>query len=510
MASSSVRIGAASAALVVVLVTAGCAASGSSDSGSSASEGGAITIGLGQPFNSFDFDVLTSVADYQFAKEVIEPLVVPNDAGDDLQPAFAESFSFDETGTVLTFEIAEDKTFSDGTPATSADVVFSYELWKNGGAGPLLTNITSVEATSPQEVVFTLAQPSSSLLSVLSWASEGVVKEDFGGLTREEYFQDPIGTGPFTVESWTPGGTVVLTKNDTYVGLVEPKLDTVTLELIDDPNQRTLQFTSGDLDIVEAVTPEMVPQFDADTLTSSPAAGTTSIYFNTASGPFTDANLRKAVSLAIDRQALVDSVYAGQAEVATAMLPPNLPGSVDCDACDYPTRDLDAAKAALADSTYNGETLTLSVNSTTGRNILAAQAIQPMLEEAGITIAINPADQSTLLDAAIAGTLELNISDLYATSPTLNDPLSFYYQTDSFWTYIDGEPFLTTYNGVDLARTPEEMEAAALQFEEWSYDTMWATPIASVNSVFAIKPRVQGMVVNPISLYSLSNITVTD
>ncbi|HWI32292.1 MAG TPA: ABC transporter substrate-binding protein [Microbacterium sp.] len=506
--ASSLRIGAASAALIAVLVTAGCAASGSPDS--SGSEGGSIKIGLGQPFNTFDFDSLTSVADYQFAKEVIEPLVVPNDAGDDLRPAFAESFSYDETGTVLTFEIAKDKTFSDGTPATSADVVFSYNVWKDGGAGPLLSVVTSVEAPTPQQVVVTLAQPSSSLLSVLSWASEGVVKEDFGGLTREEYFQDPIGTGPYTVDSWTPGGTVVLTKNDTYVGEVEPTLDTVTLELIDDPNQRTLQFTSGDLDIVEAVTPEMVSQFDADVLSSSPAAGNTSIYFNTASGPFADANLRKAVSLAIDREALVESVYAGQGEAATSMLPPNLPGSVSCVPCDYPTRDLDAAKAALAASGYNGETLTLGVNSTTGRNILAAQAIQPMLAEAGITIAIDPADQSTMVDNAIAGTYEFSIHDYYATSPTLNDPLSFDYQTDGFWTHIDGAQFLASYNAVDLARTPEEMEAAALEFEEWSYDTMWATPVASVNSVFAVKPRVQGMVVNPISLYSLSNITVTN
>lgn len=510
MTATPRKIGLATAALVALLIVSGCSASGDASDADSSGSGNSIAIGLGSPFNTFDFEQLTSITDYQFAKEVIEPLVVPDDSGEELIPAFASSYSYDDTGTVLTFEIAEDATFSDGTPATSADVAFSFDLWMQTGNGPLLAAITSVETPTPQQVVMTLAQPSSSLLSVLSWASTGVVMDEFGGRTREEYFQDPIGTGPYIVESWAPGGSMVLTRNETYHGDVKPKLDEVRLEMIDDPNQRTLQFESGQLDVVEYVSPEMAAQYDEDVLQVAPAAGTTSLYFNTASGPFTDVNLRKAVSLAVDRQALVDSVYGGYAGVATAMLTPLVPGAVDCAECDYPKRDLEASKAALAESTYNGETLTLSVNSTTGRNVLAAQALQPMLAEAGITIAVAPDDQSTLLDAAIAGTYEFSLSDYNATSPTLNDALSFYAQTDQFWTYIGADQFLASATAVDQARTTEELEAADAEFEAWSYDTMWAAPVATISSIFAVQPRVQGLVVTPIALYNLSSISVTD
>lgn len=510
MTATSHRIGLASAALVALLVFSGCSSSGDASGTDSSDSGGSITIGLGQPFNTFEFEQLTSVSDYQFAKEVIEPLVVPDDTGEELRPAFAESYSYDDTGTVLTFDISEDATWSDGTPATSADVAFSYDLWMETGNGPLLAAITSVETPTPQEVVMTLAQPSSSLLSVLSWASTGVVMNDFGGRTREEYFQDPIGTGPYIVESWMPGGSMVLKRNETYHGEVQPILDEVRLELIDDPNQRALQFESGQLDVVEYVSPEMAAQYDQDILQVTPAAGTTSLYFNTASGPFTDVNLRKAVSLAVDRQALVDSVYGGYAGVATAMLTPLVPGAIDCEECDYPTRDLDAAKAALAQSTYDGETLVLSVNSTTGRNVLAAQALQPMLAEAGIKITVAPDDQSTLLDAAIAGTHEFMLSDYNATSPTLNDALSFYAQTDAYWTYVGSDQFLASAAAVDQARTTEELEAAAAGFEAWSYRTMWAAPVATISSIFAVQPRVHGLVVTPIALYNLSSVSVSD
>lgn len=505
MVSSLTRAVAVSAAAAFLLLTAGCASTNQSPA---ASGGGTLTIGMGQPFNSFDFDTLSSIDDFQFAKEVIEPLVVPNAKGTDLRPAFAQSYSYDSTGTVLTFKLAKNATFSDGTPATSADVLFSYSVWKKSPNGPLLEAIDSVEAPTADEVVMTLTHPSSALLSVLSWANMGVIKKDFGGLTRDKYFAHPIGTGPFIVSSWSPGGSMVLKKNKHYHG-TEPHLSEVHLESIDDPNQRNLQFSSGKLDVVEAVTPDVVSQFDKSTIKTSPAAATTSIYFNTKTGPFADVDLRKAVSMALDRKALVASVYGGQAEVATAMLSPNLPGSVSCTECDYPKQDVAGAKAALAKSGYHGETLTLSVNSTTAKNILAAQAIQPMLAKVGIKIAISPADQSTLYAAAVAGTYEFSIADYNATSPTLNDPLSFYYASDSFWTYIDPAQFLTTATAVDLARTPKELRAAAQSFEKWSYDTMWAAPIVSINSIFAEKSRVHGLPVNPLSLYNLSDVSVT-
>lgn len=503
------------AAASVVLVTSACTPSGPGGAGNSGSSskprsGGSIAIGVGEPFSGWDPSKATTTTDYEIIKEVLEPLVVMNAKGTAVQPALADSYRYNKAHTELTVDLPPKAVFSDGTPLTSADVAFSVRDWKASPSGSLYASIKSVATPTAHQVVFTLGRPDSSLLPALTWANSAVIKKDFGGKSRAAYFKDPIGSGPFMVASYSPGAAVALKKNPRFHRSGLPHLDSVTFKIINDPSQRVLQFKSGDIDVYDRVAPDLAAQLPKADVVSVPGAAVTGVIFNVKkSGPTSNVNFRKAVSLAIDRKALVDSVYSGEAQVATAVQPPHVPGWTSCGACDYPKQDLTAAKKALAVSGYDGRTVELLVDSTNGTNVLAAQALPPMLKKAGINVAVKQVDLATAIARATAGDITMSIADYHSTSPTLNDALGFWYGTGGFFTQSDPEQFLTAYGAVAAAANTAELKKASSDFEEVAFKNKWMAPVANLNNIFGIQPRVKGFTVNPLTIYNLSDIYVT-
>lgn len=503
---------------VVVAATAlmisACSPSGSgSDEGNGKpQEGGTITIGVGEALTTWNIVSLLTLTDFQVAKEVFEPLVVNNADGTKVQPGLADSYSYNSERTVLTFDLPPKATFSDGTPVTSADVKFSVGVWKKGGSGPLYSSIKSVDTPTKHKVVFNLTGPNSSLLPVLTWGSSAIVRDNFGGKSAKDYFDKPIGTGPFTVENYKPGAAeIVLKKNPTYHKAGLPHLDRVIYKVTSDANQRVLQYKSGEIDVYDQVSPDLVNQLDQKDIKAVPGAALSAITFNMRdkAGITKDLNFRKAVSLALDRKALVDSVYAGKAQVAEAALTPHVPGAVKCAECDYPKQDIAGAKAALAESAYKGESVEMSVDSSNGANVLAAQAIQPMLKKVGINMTVKPQDVSTLISRAEAGDLGMNITAYRATSLTLNDILSIWAATGAFFTGENTDPIFAAAGAVNAAKDEGELETVANQVEKFTFDSKFWVPVADLDVIFAIKPRVKGLTVNPLVLYNLSDLYVT-
>ncbi|WP_030661840.1 ABC transporter substrate-binding protein [Streptomyces cellulosae] len=503
------------AAVTAVLVTA-CAPSSTTSSKSSDSgkprDGGSITIGVGEALTTWNTVNALTVTDFQVIKEVFEPLVVNNADGTGIQGGLADSYSYDKSRTTLTFKLPPKATFSDGTPLTSADVAFSVGFWKKGGSGALYDTIKKVSTPNPHEVVFHLAAPNSGLLPVLTWASSAVVREDFGGKSAKDYFAHPVGSGPFMVNNYTPGSNeIVLKKNPTYHKAGLPHLDQVTYKVTSDPNQRVLQYKSGGIDVYDQVSPDLTVQLPKDELTSVPGAVLSAVTFNVRpkAGITSNVDFRKAVSLALDRKGLVDSVYAGQGSVAEAALTPHEPGFVKCGACDYPRQNIAAAKAALAKSGYKGQPVELAVDSSNASNVLAAQAIQPMLKAVGIKMTVKPQDVTTLISRATEGTIQMSITTYRATSLTLNDILSLWYSTSAFFSGEDTAPILAGVQAVAAAKDTAQLRAAAAQVEKFVFQSKFWVPVADLDVTFAVNPRVKGLTVNPLVLYNLSDIYVT-
>jgi peptide/nickel transport system substrate-binding protein len=513
--SSAVAIG--SLLLVAACGTSNGAGPSGEPSGSTADKGdpvagGSLTIAIPDTIDGWNPDSAVQVATYQVIREVEAPLLEVTPDGQGIAPGLASDWSYDKSGTRLTVTLQPDAGFSDGSPLTADDVVFSVEQWLAGAQyGPLYSNfIKGAEAIGDEQVVINLTAPSSALLGVLTWSNSAVVPDDFGGRSAKEFYQQPIGAGPFAIGSAT-SDQIELVRNEHYWDEGKPYLNSLTYKVVADTSQRLLQVQSGDAGLADRVPIDNLSAADADSqIVSVPSTSMSVITFAQTAAPMNDPHFRKAVSLAIDRQALADSVYEGRAEVAAGVLPPNVPGDLGCPTCDWATPDPEAARAELAEAEGGDQTVEVLVDSSRGIDVLAAQAIQPMLEEVGISLQIKQVDSATLLTRLATADFQLAIGNYTAMAPTPVDPLGFFAATGYLFSGADPTPALAALAAVSAATAPADQAKSVADFELQNYDAATVVPLVSpyVSSVAA--PGTHGLALLPSGLYDAAALWVSE
>jgi peptide/nickel transport system substrate-binding protein len=507
-----------------LLLVAACSASGSSDDTTSGTSpgastdagdpvaGGSLTIAIPDTIDGWNPDSAVQVATYQLMREVEAPLLEVSPDGQDIVPGLASEWSYNKSGTKLTLTLQPKAAFSDGNPLTPADVVFSVQQWMTGAQyGALYSNfIKGAKAAGSDQVVITLTAPSSALLGVLTWSNSAVVPADFGGRSAKEFYAKPIGAGPFAIESATDD-QIDLVRNEHYWDEGKPYLDSVTYKVVADTSQRLLQVQSGDAGLADRVPIDDLSAAGADSqVVSVPSSSMSVIAFAQGTAPMSDPHFRKAVSLAIDRQALTDSVYEGKAEVAAGMLPPNVPGDDGCPSCDWATADTDAAKAELAQVQGGDKTVELIVDSARGIDLLAAQAIQPMLADAGIDVQIKQVDSATLLTRMATGDYQMAIGNYTAQAPTPVDPLSFVAATSYLFTGADPTVALMALGAVSAAAEPGDQAKAVADFEKQNYDAATVVPLVSPYISSVAGDGTHGLQLLPSGLYDAASLWVSE
>lgn len=497
--------------LVAALALTACAPGGASNTSDQAAgpaqRGGAITALIPDPIDGWDPGLAIQAASWQVLKEVSEPLLRITDDGLGVEAGLASTWVYDAEAMTVTVTLQEGAAFSDGTPVTSEDVRFSAEQWKAGPLyGPTYGTLDSVATPDPNTAVFQLNTPDSSFVPLLAWVTSAIMPKDFGGKTAEEFFAKPIGAGPFEIESESPGEEIVLVRNPHYYAADEVYLDSVTYRVVSDNNQRLVQLQGGAADLIERIPPDLAPQVTG-VLTEEASASVSVIGFNAGASPTDSADFRRAVSLAVDRGVLISSIYGGHAKPNNGLLSTLLPGSPGASS-DWQKRDVDAAKKALAASGYDGSPVEFLVDSGRGIDLLAAQAIQPMLEEAGITTDIVTVDSGTFLSRLSAGDTEMFIGNYSAGSPTVNDPLGFLLVTGTLFTGFQPESLLPAMGAVSAATTPADAEGAVQEFENEVYDQTYLAPLLSPSVFFGAGSTVHGLAVTPFGAYDLRKIWV--
>lgn len=505
----------------LLLVAACGASSGSSESGEPSGTtqdagdpvaGGSLTIAIPDTIDGWNPDSAVQVATYQLIRSVEAPLLEVTPDGQDIAPGLASEWSYDKSGKKLTLTLQPEAGFSDGSPVTADDVVFSVEQWKQGAQYGTLysTFIKSAEATAEDTVVITLTAPSSALLGVLTWSNSAIVPADFGGLSAEEFYEQPIGAGPFAIAS-ASDDRIDLVRNEHFWDEGKPYLDELTYTVVADTSQRLLQVQSGDAGLADRVPIDNLSAVDGDAqIVSVPSSSMSVISFAQTAAPMADVHFRKAVSLAIDRQALVDSVFEGRAEVARGLLPPNVPAADGCPTCDWGTVDVDAAKAELAQAEGGDQTVELIVDSARGIDLLAAQAIQPMLEEAGISVQIKQVDSATLLGRMAGGDYQMVIGNYSAQAPTAVDPLSFVAATGYFFSGADPSVALGALMAVSAAPDLAAQAEAVAGFEKQNYDASTVVPLVSPYVSSVAGPGTNGLALLPSGLYDAAALWVSE
>ncbi|MBL6773049.1 MAG: ABC transporter substrate-binding protein [Alphaproteobacteria bacterium] len=249
-----------------------------------------------------------------------------------VQPGLAASWTISDDGLSYTFQLREGVTFHDGTTFEASDVVFSLDRARaedsTNAQKALFAGIERVEALGDSSVRIYLAAPQGNFLFNLAWGDAVMVAPESIGDIKNL----PIGTGAFRFKQWRRGDQISLTRNADYWGEAA-LLEGATFKFISEPTAAYAAMLAGDIDAFYSYpAPENLAQFERDprfTVLSGNTEGETILAMNNQQAPFDDIRVRKAVSHAIDRQAIIDGAMFGYGTPIGSHFAPHNPDYVD-------------------------------------------------------------------------------------------------------------------------------------------------------------------------------------
>ncbi|GAB3478631.1 ABC transporter substrate-binding protein [Nocardiopsis coralliicola] len=237
-------------------------------------------------------------------------------------PGLAESWDVSDDGRTYTFALREGVTWHDGEPFTAADVVFTVESVRDGGfaTSNKFAAVEEITADGDHAVTLHLSEPAPALLDSLS---NGILPEHLlaeKGIDDPDFGADPVGTGPFRLDTWKHGEYATVTAFEDYYGGA-PSLDSITVAYVPDASARLMRLQSGEVDAA-SLEPEQADGFNEEGLRLEvfPTADYRGVLFNMEDERFADPAPRKAMNYAVDRDELVDLVLHGYGEPASGPL----------------------------------------------------------------------------------------------------------------------------------------------------------------------------------------------
>ncbi len=319
-------------------------------------------------------------------------------------PGLAESWEISEDGLTYTFKLHDGVTFHDGSALDAGDVVFSFDRARGedsvNAQKALFEGIASVEAVDDLTVRITLSAVAGNFLFNLAWGDAVIIAPE----SAEGLKSTPVGTGAFKFTKWTQGDSIELTRNPDYWG-TPAELEGVTFKFISDPSAAFAAMMAQDIDAFYGYpAPENLVSFEADPrfkVLSGSTEGETILAMNNKLPPFDNPLVRQAVSLAIDRNAIIDGAMFGYGTPIGSHFAPHHPDYVDLTA--NSPFDPEKAKALMAEAGFaDGFKTTLKLPPPSyarrGGEIIAAQ-----LREIGIETEISNLEWAQWLEQAFRG-----------------------------------------------------------------------------------------------------------
>jgi peptide/nickel transport system substrate-binding protein len=426
-------------AAATALLLAACTSSAKGDStAGKPTFGGNLVIDGTQPIVSLDKDRAAASNDGLRVIENVYDRLYVLDANGKAVPSLASSDTESADQLTWTFQLRSGVMFSNGTPLTASDVVFSLDLARKGiYLGSLYNAISSVSAPDDHTIVVKTKTPEPAMLDKLTLVTAGVIPNNYGGLKSAAFWNKPIGSGPWKVEHFTSGRTVELVPNPRYAG-AKPYLRSVTLNLVTDANTRMLQLFNGQAQLAETPSNAQLNSIKANaksTVLSFPSTETDFVYLNTTKAPLNDRHFRRAISLALDRQSIIKAALLGHGSPAATWVSKQvLAGYQPADGIRF---DLGAARSELAQSASpHGAKITLSfVTGGTPAWSSVAQVMQQELKAIGIDLTIRSTDANSLNSSISKKTYDLALALVTYDIPDPGELVDYYVGTNSFNSY---------------------------------------------------------------------------
>ncbi|MFC9559636.1 ABC transporter substrate-binding protein [Agromyces sp. NPDC056965] len=503
--SMTKALSALTAALVVAALAACSPGNGSPDP---ASGDNTLHVARSESFDGWDPDTAAAYSTYQTLQGVLEPLLRYNADGTEVEAGLAKSWTYDPAAMTWTFVLQDDTQFSDGTPLTSADVVFSAGVWAEGSNyGGLYANITGVTTPDDRTAVFALASPDTTLPVLMTWSSSAIFPTDFGGKTKKEYFAKPVAAGAFTVADWSPGGQITLEKNPNYYAEGRPYLDAVVIDVLPDATERGAQFEAGQIDISEYVGSIDAKQY-GDELVALPVSQVEHLSFNTTRAPLDDPRLRKAIASAIDYDSITEGAFKGYGSAPRGIIPPNLANWAPPSEAPF-TLDLERAKDLLAESAEpNVSSLELIYDAANATDHLIGQVIKENLAELDIEVELTALETGAFLSRAYGVDADMVLWSYGAVSPDVVDPLGWIQGTSWLFTGYETDTITDEFFAYTATESADEKQQIVETVQNEALESAQAISLSEFQVLHGVSKRVSGFASAPWGMYYWDTIKV--
>ncbi|WP_432572162.1 ABC transporter substrate-binding protein [Kineococcus sp. SYSU DK005] len=387
-------------------------------------EGGDLVMGLSSEPDRLDPTTSSSLYTRYVMNAVCEKLY-DIDAEGEIVPQLAAALpSVSPDGLTVTIPVRTDPVFADGTPfdASAVATTLTRNLTLEGSTrrselGPL----EEVSAPDASTVVLRYARPFSPITAALADRAGMVMSPTALEQRGEEFGDHPVCVGPFRFAERVPQTSIRVERDPLYYAADEVHLDSITYRIMNDANIRAANLRSGDVQVADSLSPQDIDALAREEgvgLLQTGSYGYQAVTFNVgntdgAGEPpgridtplATDPRVREAFSLAVDRTALVNSVFNDYYEPACSFLSPDSTFSTPAsEAC--PPHDPQRAKQLLAEAGVALPYRIRLATSNTADSLRLAQALQASVADTGFQVVIEPIEYSTLLDVQSEGDFE--------------------------------------------------------------------------------------------------------
>ncbi|MED2255024.1 ABC transporter substrate-binding protein [Brevibacillus parabrevis] len=452
----------------------------------------------------------------------------------ELKPHLAESYAISEDGKTWTFKLRKGVKFHDGTPLTAAIFKESMERaidpkTASPVTGQELTTIRSISAPDESTLVLQLDQPTAPLLGSLSYAGYQqpilpAALQKFGS----DFGRNPVGVGPWKFESWKTGESITLVRNDDYQwaapfvknqGPVRP--DKLVIKFIKDNQTLIAALDSGTIDIA-GVPAKDVKKYKDDkdfTVLEGMQPVESFIGMNMENEILRELEVRKALNLAINKEALVIADLQGEGVPVYGPIPPTMFGydqAVEQYGYKY---NQEEAIRLLEEAGWkpngqgirekNGKTLSLTMIVDDPKP--GHQLIQSMFKEIGIELNIQNYESATAHAQAVKGSFDLMATDHGSIDPNILDLFMNSNQIGglNFFRIKNKELDYFLEKGSTATDAGERKKAYAA-IQKLVVDQSYWIPLYSAKTFQVVSNRIQGVEANPLGTLTIQDMWVNE
>ncbi|WP_209121796.1 glutathione ABC transporter substrate-binding protein [Alkalihalobacillus sp. BA299] len=507
--------------MVLAILITGCSTNQDvntkeSDQDKVTKDGGTLVIVRLSDAENLDHHFMSTINSASITHSKIYEGLVGRDKNADIKPLLAEEWmQLDDT--TWEFKLRNDVTFHDGTAFNADAVKATFDRLLDPDVGSpravVFKMVKEVKVVDEFTVQFILSEPFSPLLSILASHEGGIISPTAIEKYGKNIIQEPIGTGPFVFDSWTPGQEIVFHKNETYWG-AEPKVDKVVFKVVPEETTRISMLETGEAHIAEPLSVTMMDTVEASNNSEvyrSEGFGTEYIGFNVQDPLFEDVRVRKAIAHAVEMDSIIEGVFNNIGKKANSVLGSKVFGyHPDMKAYEY---NLNEAKRLLAEAGYpNGFETTLKTMDSKER-INLAEVLQSQLKGIGIKVNIQVLEYSTFVEQANRGDSEMFILSWRNATGDAD-----YNQYNLFHTNSQGPSGNTFFYSneevdrlIEAARAEKDQdkrielyaEAQELEMEDAVY-----IPVRVIENMAAVSKSVKGFSISPSGYLEINDVSI--